>query len=106
MTRGPALKFCHSSGRPTVAHLAARGARVYLAARSTARADEAIRAIKAETPTLDIVYLQLDLSDLNSVKKAAEEFLRFVVAHRKPWRFSRGTANTTKSAARKSNCTC
>ncbi|KAI9767555.1 MAG: hypothetical protein M1840_005592 [Geoglossum simile] len=62
-------------GRSTVAHLAARGARVYLATRSTARADEAIKSIKAETPTVDIVHLQLDLSDLNSVKKAAEEFM-------------------------------
>jgi NAD(P)-dependent dehydrogenase (short-subunit alcohol dehydrogenase family) len=79
--RARAELFRHSSGRPTVAHLAARGARVYLAARSTSRADEAIKAIKAEIPTADIVHLQLDLADLNSVKKAAEEFLRLVVAH-------------------------
>ncbi|KAI9783987.1 MAG: hypothetical protein M1839_002932 [Geoglossum umbratile] len=62
-------------GRPTVAQLARKGARVYLAARSTSRAEEAIKAIKAETPTVDVVHLQLDLSDLDSVKKAAEEFL-------------------------------
>ncbi|KAH0541658.1 hypothetical protein FGG08_003889 [Glutinoglossum americanum] len=62
-------------GRPTVAELARKGAKVYLAARSPDRANEAIQAIKSTTPTVNIVYLQLDLSDLDSVKRAAEEFL-------------------------------
>ena len=66
------------SGRPTVAELARKGARVYMAARSRARADEAIEAIKKDIPDADIVFLECDLSDLSKVKRAAEEFLRFV----------------------------
>ncbi|KAH0559666.1 hypothetical protein GP486_003811 [Trichoglossum hirsutum] len=51
------------------------GGNTGMAARNPARADEAIQAIKGSDPAANIVHLQLDLSDLNSVKKAAEEFL-------------------------------
>ena len=49
-------------------------AKVYLAARSTNKAEEAIRTLKAATGK-EAIFLQLDLSDLASVKRSAEEFL-------------------------------
>jgi NAD(P)-dependent dehydrogenase (short-subunit alcohol dehydrogenase family) len=48
---------------------------VYLAARSESRAQEAIEKLYSEIPTLErgkLVWLPLDLADLDSVAKAAE----------------------------------
>ncbi|KAJ5328850.1 NAD(P)-binding protein [Penicillium brevicompactum] len=57
--------------------LYAANAKIYLAGRSEKRVLEAIRLIRDETPLSqgDLVWLPLDLSDLASVKMAAEEFL-------------------------------
>jgi len=52
--------------------LAARGARVLLACRDRTRAQDAIARIKRITPNADLVWLPLDLGDLNSVRTAAE----------------------------------
>ena len=49
-------------------------AKVYLAARSRARAEAASADLKAETGK-EAIFLELDLSSLASVRKAAEEFL-------------------------------
>ena len=49
-------------------------AKVYLAARSPERAAKAIEELKAETGK-EAIFLQLDLSDLASVRRAAEEYL-------------------------------
>ena len=49
-------------------------AKVYLAARSPERAGKAIEELKAETGK-EAIFLQLDLSDLVSVRRAAEEYL-------------------------------
>lgn len=51
--------------------LAAKGARVLLACRSKARADAAMKLIRAETPTADLVFVSLDLADLESVRACA-----------------------------------
>ncbi|PPQ63836.1 hypothetical protein CVT24_009786 [Panaeolus cyanescens] len=48
-------------------------AKVYLAARSKEKAEEAIAELKKETGK-EGIWLQLDLADLNSVKAAAQEF--------------------------------
>lgn len=52
-------------------------AKVYVAARSEAKATTAIEDIKAKHPhsTGELVFLQLDLSDLNHIKSSAQEFL-------------------------------
>ncbi|EIN12416.1 NAD(P)-binding protein [Punctularia strigosozonata HHB-11173 SS5] len=55
--------------------LLGRNAKVYLAARDESKAEEAIRELKEETGR-EAVFLKLDLGDLRSVKRAAEEFLR------------------------------
>ncbi|KAF8758440.1 NAD-P-binding protein [Rhizoctonia solani] len=47
---------------------------VYLAARSKSRADDAIEWLKSETNGKTPVFLELDLGNLASVRKAAEEF--------------------------------
>ncbi|CAE6454351.1 unnamed protein product [Rhizoctonia solani] len=51
-----------------------KNAKVYLAARSKSRADDAIEWLKTETNGKAPIFLKLDLSSLDSVRKAAEEF--------------------------------
>ncbi|KAJ0423893.1 hypothetical protein BJY00DRAFT_277621 [Aspergillus carlsbadensis] len=52
-------------------------AKVYLAARNTKKIDEAVADIRAKHPNSKgtLVPLQLDLSDLSTIKKSADEFL-------------------------------
>ena len=45
---------------------------IIMACRSKKRADDAINRIKAQTPQANLVYAELDLQDLNSVKKFAK----------------------------------
>jgi NAD(P)-dependent dehydrogenase (short-subunit alcohol dehydrogenase family) len=52
--------------------LAARGARVLLGCREQTRAEDAIARIKRIAPNDDLVWLPLDLGDLDSVRTAAE----------------------------------
>lgn len=52
--------------------LAAKGARVLLGCREQTRANHAIARIKRITPNADLVWLPLDLGDLDSVRTAAE----------------------------------
>ena len=52
---------------------------MYLAARNERRAREAIEKLYSEIPTLEegkIVWLPLDLADLDNVSKAAETILK------------------------------
>ena len=51
-------------------------AKVYLAARSKTKADEAIEWLKQETGGKSAIFLELDLASLDSVRKAADEFKR------------------------------
>lgn len=55
--------------------LLTHNAKVYIATRSQGNAQQAIAELKAQTGK-DAIFLKLDLADLNSVKTAAEEFLR------------------------------
>src|SRR6266516_695304 len=52
--------------------LAANGARVLLGCRDQTKAQDAIARIKRITPNADLVWLPLDLGDLDSVRAAAE----------------------------------
>ena len=47
---------------------------MYIAARSQPKAEEAIKELKTETGK-EALFLKIDLGDLKSVKRAAEEFL-------------------------------
>ena len=55
--------------------LVTRNAKVYLAARSEERARIAINDICQSTGKSSIHFLMLDLADLTSVRKAAEEYM-------------------------------
>ncbi|KAF8581195.1 NAD(P)-binding protein [Ramaria rubella] len=62
-----------SIGFLTVKELAIKNAKVYMASRSQAKAEAAIREIKALTGK-DVHFLQLDLADMNAIRKSAAEF--------------------------------
>jgi NAD(P)-dependent dehydrogenase (short-subunit alcohol dehydrogenase family) len=55
--------------------LLSKGAKVYIAARSEKKSQKAIDELKQETGKDTVFFLKLDLSDLVSVKAAAEEFV-------------------------------
>ncbi|KAG8701246.1 hypothetical protein FRC09_005481 [Ceratobasidium sp. 395] len=61
-------------GKETCKVLLNKNAKVYLAARSKTKADEAIEWLKKETGGKVAIFLELDLASLASVRKAAEEF--------------------------------
>jgi retinol dehydrogenase 12 len=54
-------------------------AKVYLAARSAAKANAAIAELKDVTGK-EAIFLQLDLADITAVRKSAEEFLSYVLS--------------------------
>jgi NAD(P)-dependent dehydrogenase (short-subunit alcohol dehydrogenase family) len=56
--------------------LLAKGAKVYIAARSEEKAQKAIDELKQETGKDSVLFLKLDLADLVSIKASAEEFIR------------------------------
>jgi retinol dehydrogenase-12 len=57
--------------------LLSRNAKVYMACRSRARAEEALIELKTLYPQNTPIFIQLDLADLQSVRRAADEFLRY-----------------------------
>ncbi|KAI0350182.1 NAD-P-binding protein [Trametes cingulata] len=61
-------------GYETIKALLQHNAKVYMASRSKERADAAIASLK-EVTGKDALFLELDLSSLASVKRAAQEFL-------------------------------
>ena len=62
-------------GRATVEALAARGGRVVLAARSEERTRPVLDGIRARHGSAAVEFLQLDVADLTSVRRAAEAFI-------------------------------
>ncbi|KAI0059408.1 NAD-P-binding protein [Artomyces pyxidatus] len=61
-------------GKESCKVLLSRNAKVYLAARSESKANEAIAELRSATGK-EAIFLRLDLADLRSVRRAAEEFL-------------------------------
>ncbi|KAF8483435.1 NAD(P)-binding protein [Russula ochroleuca] len=62
-------------GKETARVLLSNGAKIYIATRSKEKSEAVIEELKRETGKESIFFLQLDLSDLVSVKTAAEEFI-------------------------------
>jgi dehydrogenase/reductase SDR family protein 13 len=62
-------------GRPTVEALVARGASVVVGNRNQERTNAQLEALRQRFPRADVSAIRLDLSELASVKRAAEEFL-------------------------------
>ncbi|RDB24292.1 hypothetical protein Hypma_008796 [Hypsizygus marmoreus] len=60
-------------GYETIKVLLTKNAKVYMASRSKERAEAAISKLKAETGK-EAIYLEVDLSNLDSVRKATDEF--------------------------------
>ncbi|KAL5520577.1 hypothetical protein ACEPAG_9801 [Sanghuangporus baumii] len=60
-------------GLETVRALLSKNAKVYIAGRNKSKADTAINELKNETGK-EALFIELDLANLKSVKKAAEEF--------------------------------
>jgi retinol dehydrogenase 12 len=63
-------------GYATARELASRGGHVHLGCRSRAKGEAAVAAITAATGSDQVRLLLVDLADLASVRKAADEFLR------------------------------
>ena len=61
-------------GAITVENLVKKGCKVYLAARSEEKAKDAISEINRKNPgkEANLVFLPFDMTDLKSIKKAAE----------------------------------
>lgn len=55
-----------------------KNAKVYMATRSKSRADAAIKWLKQETGGKVPIFLELDLANLDSIRKAVDEFKRSV----------------------------
>lgn len=60
-------------GEHTVVELARRGAEVVMAARSSGKLEQAVDAVRRALPQAVLVPLVVDLADLSSVRRAAEE---------------------------------
>ena len=66
-------------GYQTSLQLAIKGAKVYIASRSVERIEDAIGRMRESTPksvSLDLQSLEMDLQSLQSVKDAAEDFMK------------------------------
>lgn len=61
-------------GLETCKVLLSKGAKVYMAARSREKAEKSIEWLRNETNGRSPVFLELNLADLGSVRRAAEEF--------------------------------
>jgi len=60
-------------GKETIRELLKKNAKVYMASRTKARADQAIAELKADTGK-EAIFLELDLANLDQVTRAAHEF--------------------------------
>jgi NAD(P)-dependent dehydrogenase (short-subunit alcohol dehydrogenase family) len=63
-------------GLATTKALAVNNATVYIASRSISKAELAIEGIKADASHAKANLIEMDLSDLSSVKRGAEEFMK------------------------------
>ena len=63
-------------GFETVRALAGKNAKVVMAVRNAARGREAAARIKKEWPRADVDVMELDLADLSSVRKFAQDFTK------------------------------
>jgi NAD(P)-dependent dehydrogenase (short-subunit alcohol dehydrogenase family) len=63
-------------GKETIKQLAKHNpAKIYMGARSKSKASAAIAELKEESPSANIIYLEIDLASFSSIKRAAATFL-------------------------------
>ncbi|KAM6946316.1 dehydrogenase/reductase SDR family member 13-like [Aplochiton taeniatus] len=63
-------------GKATALDLAKRGARVIMACRNKEKAEGAVYDIRRKSGNIEVVFMQLDLGSLRSVRSFAETFLK------------------------------
>ncbi|XP_034026742.1 retinol dehydrogenase 14 isoform X2 [Thalassophryne amazonica] len=63
-------------GKETAVALAMRGARVIIACRDADKAEKAVREIKVRSHSLNVVYMDLDLANLCSIRNFCKTFLQ------------------------------
>eukprot|EP00057_Strongylocentrotus_purpuratus_P033097 XP_790111.3 PREDICTED: retinol dehydrogenase 12 [Strongylocentrotus purpuratus] len=63
-------------GRETAVDLASRGARVIMGCRNPLKAQAALAEVRKRSNNNDVIFKQVDVSDLKSVRNFAEEILR------------------------------
>lgn len=61
-------------GKENAIDLCKRGAKVYIACRDVKRAEDALREIKERSQSDKVIFLQLDLSSLDSVREFSKKF--------------------------------
>jgi NAD(P)-dependent dehydrogenase (short-subunit alcohol dehydrogenase family) len=62
-------------GKETARVLLSKGAKVYILARSEEKSQQTIEELKKETGKDSVLFIKIDLTDLVSIKTAAEEFV-------------------------------
>ncbi|XP_053180631.1 retinol dehydrogenase 14 [Scomber japonicus] len=63
-------------GKETAVALAMRGARVIIACRDLGKAEKAVREIKYKSHNLNVLYMELDMANLHSVREFCKTFLQ------------------------------
>ncbi|XP_076126531.1 retinol dehydrogenase 14 [Alosa pseudoharengus] len=63
-------------GKETAVALAIRGARVIIACRDVDKAQKAVRVIKARSHNVNVVYMELDLANMRSIREFCTSFLQ------------------------------
>lgn len=61
-------------GKETAIDLAKRGGKVYIACRNQQRGEDALKEIKEESGSVNVFFLQLDLSSLESIRQFSKKF--------------------------------
>ncbi|XP_062398463.1 retinol dehydrogenase 14 [Sardina pilchardus] len=63
-------------GKETAMALAIRGARVIIACRDVVKAQKAVREIKARSHNVNVLYMELDLANMRSIREFCTTFLQ------------------------------
>lgn len=63
-------------GKETAVALAMRGARVIIACRDVENAEKAVREIKFKSHSLNVLYMELDLANMSSIREFCKRFLQ------------------------------
>ncbi|CAK6959816.1 retinol dehydrogenase 14 [Scomber scombrus] len=63
-------------GKETAVALAMRGARVIIACRDLGKAEKAVREIKYKSHNLNVLYMELDMANMHSVREFCKTFLQ------------------------------
>lgn len=63
-------------GKETAVALATRGARVIIACRDPEKAEKAVRGIKLQSRSFNVIHMELDLANLRSVREFCKKFLQ------------------------------